>query len=191
MVARAKPSVPGPLLTYRIDADDRLIQLSPHWAESARQHDAVELLPERVTGLCLWDMLADDGVRELYQGLVMRVRRGREIRFNYRCDTADLHRVFAMEMRPVDGTGVLFSTLLVRAEVRPPVALLDPNLPRDVTRALAHCSWCQRVSFSGKHWIEIEHAVNVLGLATTEAVPRLEHGMCQDCRSDLSRHLHA
>jgi hypothetical protein len=42
------------------------------------------------------------------------------------------------------------------------------------------CSWCRKVKANAR-WLEVEEAVNALGLLLELALPPTNHGICPDC----------
>lgn len=182
------PATTPLVLTYRIDARDRIIQVNPAWTEFARRNQGEALLPERILGEGLLQAITDGTVRELYVQMIRRARAGVPVRFHYRCDAPDRRRTFEMEIRPRAGGEVEFVSTLEHEEPRPPVALLQAGQRRD-TRLLRVCSWCQQVALPDRTWVPVEQAVKVLCLLEAETFPRLTHGICESCRAKLAQEL--
>lgn len=166
-------------ITYTIDALDRIIDVNAAWRDFAREN-GVDGLAGGVIGTELWGHLADGPARTLYRHLTARARSGREVRFRYRCDTPTQRRTFEMTLIATPQRSVQFSSQLICAEDRSPVALLDPTTPR-TDQFIRMCGWCQRVALAPEKWAEVEEAVNMLGLLHRERLPGLTHGMCPDC----------
>ncbi len=51
------------------------------------------------------------------------------------------------------------------------------------------CSWCNKIKTAENVWKEVEYAVPDLRLFEVDAVPRLSHGMCEDCRKAVIQKL--
>lgn len=167
-------------LAYRIDAEDRLCTVNPAWREFALDNGGSASLADGELGTTLWSHIAGSSVREIYRQLAARARAGRPVRFSYRCDSPTLRRTFAMTIRAAPGGAVDFRSELITAETRPSVRLLESATERS-DEFLRVCAWCQRVSTDETTWLEVEDAVNRLGLLRAERLPGLTHTMCQDC----------
>ena len=63
-------------ISYLIDAQDRLLAVSPEWLEFALKNQGDGLTPDHVQGRSLWAFIADGPTRELYQAVLTRVRAG-------------------------------------------------------------------------------------------------------------------
>lgn len=172
---------------YRIDADDRIVYVNAAWSLDPATGLAGG---QHVLGRRLWDCFADPSTQELYVHMVRRSRQGRVARVEYRCDTAELRRWFEMAIVAVGDGMVEFSSRLRRQEQRAPVALLATAQARD-DRFVRMCSWCQRIAMPDGGWTIIEGAVRELGLLAQETLPRLTHGICEECADRLRRSIAA
>ena len=177
-------SLPEQELAYRIDEMDRLCELSAAWEAIALANDGAAAVPERVLGRPLWDFIQDSTVRDLYRQLLRRTRSGSPVQFDYRCDAPLWRRRFGMTIRATAGGTVEFLSRLQWQEQRPRVDILDANIPRG-ERWVRVCSWCQNVALPEDNWVAVEEAVNQLDLLADEAMPKLTHGICPPCHSDL------
>lgn len=180
------PSSPLPVI-YRIDASNRITWVSSTWEDCARANARDSFLPTAILGQDLLAWFADSTVRALYTTMIRHVRAGKAVRFDYRCDTVDRRRTFAMEigLRP-DGE-VEFTSVLVRQEMREPAMLLRTGLPRDKARFIRMCSWCQDVALPDGRWVSVEDAVAALRVMESAAMPQITHGMCEACHGRVSR----
>lgn len=169
-----------PVITYRIDADNRLTQVNEAWSEFARRNHGDALMPEQVVGHNLLDTIANITVRELYLRMIQLARSGQTVRFHYRCDAPDRRRTFEMIIRPLAAGAVEFESTLTHEEPRPSLALLELGRPRD-ERLLQICSWCQKVELDDGRWVPVEQAVEILHLLEANIFPQLTHGICGAC----------
>ena len=176
----AADSAVGLTLTYSIDAKDRIIAVNDAWRGFALANDGGADLADRVVGTELWSCLSDDSVREIYQRLTARARKGQLVQFCYRCDAPTHRRTFEMKIEAGPGGEVKFATELIRAESRPAVRLLERATERNA-QFVRVCAWCQRVAVGPEEWVDAEEAVNRLGLLLSERLPALTHGMCAAC----------
>lgn len=178
------PCISNPLvLTYQIDAANRISHVNAAWSEFARSNHGEAVMPERVLGHDLLDSIADITVRELYSRMIELVRSGQTVRFHYRCDAPDRRRTFEMEIRPLIAGAVEFVSTFQHEEPRPSVAVLESGRPRD-GRLLLICSWCQQVALPDRSWAPVELAVEILHLLEAETFPQLTHGMCEQCHEE-------
>ena len=186
------PSRVAPLslvVEYRIDGDDIVSQVGRDWADFARDNDAPELAVQK-SDRTLWSYIDDNEIRELWQLLVRRVRTTRsEVHVPFRCDAPHARRWFDMTIVPEADNRVLFRSVLVYADWRPPVALLDRYSERDPTaQPVVVCSWCGR-GRHGPQWLDIEDLVRADRLLERTSMPPISHGICAACRDDMSAEL--
>lgn len=177
MAGEADPRV----ITYRVDAVNRIVDVGAGWSAFARANHGMALLPERVLGSNLLDAISDMTLRELYVRLLQRARAGAPQTFHYRCDAPDRRRTFEMQIRQLPGGTVEFVSTLKHEAPRPSLAVLELGRPRD-DRMLNICSWCQKVELPDGRWVPVETAVELLHLLEAETFPQLSHGICARCR---------
>lgn len=173
-------------LAYRIDASDRLCRVNRDWQDFARENGASPSLAEGALGTILWSHIEGDSIREIYRLLTLRARQGRSMSFTYRCDSPVERRTFLMSIRAGEEQCVDFQSDLISMESRPAVRLLESNHPRG-EGFVRVCAWCQRVAVGPEEWLEVEDAVNRLGLLQAESLPALTHGMCQACGTRITQ----
>lgn len=171
---------------YRIDAQDRITALLDGWPRGEASPGGWD----RVIGRELWSCMEDPTTIELYRTLVKLARARGAVRIPYRCDTARQRRWFEMAIAPVEAGVVEFTSVLLRAENRPAVRLLEDDAPRD-ERLVRMCSWCQRVALPTGAWAEIEEAVREMRLLERARLPRITHGICRACADEMRRQLDA
>lgn len=178
-------SAPSPPLEYVIDADDRIRSVNAAWSKFALGNRGEALLPPTILGSLLWDWIADQETVHLYRGLMRGVRASRRpVAFRIRCDSPERRRLLDLRIRPGEGGDVVFTTALLEAKERPALAVLDTEAPRS-DALLRLCAWCMRVPDADEHWIELEDALQELGLFTQPRPPRLTHGICPRCRDEI------
>lgn len=174
-------------MTYSIDRDDRLAAFSETWSVFANANGGVALDPAWLTGRVIWDFISDSTTVHLYQVMVQRVRReGQPITFQFRCDAPDRRRLLEMAMTPGPAGAVQFIVTPVRDEPRPPVSLLSAARPTG-SGLISMCAWCKRVHTGGGTWIEVEAAIDALGLFHARHLPRVSHGICPSCQTAMLR----
>lgn len=172
--------------SYCIAADNRIAWVSEEWLEFARQNQAPELTREHVVGRPLFSFVSGAETEYLYYMLLDRVRSLREtVSVSFRCDSPLLRRFMTLRVSPLAKERVQFDGLLVRAEPRQAVSLLDAAAARALG-ALTICGWCKKVQVDDE-WLEVEVAVERLDLFGASQVPRLSHGVCDSCGGDVRR----
>lgn len=179
----------GTTVEYWIDGDDVLTEVGQGWPEFARDNGAPGLA-DSALDRTLWTYFDRDEVRELWQLLVDRVRATRkQVRVPLRCDAAHTRRWFEMTVTPESNARVHFRCVLVFAESREPVALLDLRSQRNLdAEPTLVCSWCGRGK-SGSTWLDIEDLVHVDRLLEQTSMPPISYGICDSCRHDMSAEL--
>ena len=172
---------------HRVDRSGRIRFVNDAWLAFAAENSWHTSTAE-VLKYPLMAYISDPETRHIYQMIIERVRNeGRQARFRYRCDSADCRRLMEMHIHH-DQTldQVEFRSRVLRLETRDPVALLAPNLAKRSGPLLTVCSWCKAVE-TNHAWVEVEQAVERLGLLAAQALPPISHGLCPTCRKQLSR----
>ena len=93
-----------------------------------------------------------------------------------------------MEASLVGNGGVEFNVRTLSIEKRPPQALLDPAVRSGPL--LRICGWCKKIPI-GVRWVEIEEAISEMHLFENAALPRLTHGICEECEKKIDDTLKA
>jgi hypothetical protein len=177
---------PPQTVHYRIDREDRLVELNAGWLTFAADNGGQALQPSAVIGQPLWMFVADSTTRQLYEAMVLRLRQGGlPVRFRFRCDAPSRRRLLAMEMTADSVGGVRFCVSSVVEEPRSPVLLLEPDHAREAGSLLTMCGWCKDVRLPAGEWVESEEAIRALGLFGGAPLPRVTHGMCPPCYSAI------
>ena len=166
------------VVSYQIESHDHITCVSDSWTVFAMSNDAPSLT-EHVVGHSLWEFVSDGTTRQVYRGLLVRVRDGRTVTFSYRCDSPSLRRFMRMTMTPRAHDGVGFDSLTLRTEPR--VAPMFMVHAAEQSDALVRvCSWCKRLAVANE-WVEVEVAVERLGLFAGQPLIGITHGMCPGC----------
>jgi hypothetical protein len=174
--------VTGSRYEYVIDRNDVITEVSEEWARFAAENDAAEL-PGRTVGSWLWQHLAGREVKHLYRSLLERVRdQGTTVELPFRCDSPTKRRFMRLRAVPLPGNAVRFVTSLTREEERPPERILEREATRSEGPPLAMCAWCKRVQDELGGWQEIEAALASMPIFVRDTPPRIQHGVCEDCR---------
>ncbi len=179
----------GKTFTYRIDGQDRFVDVDEDWLHFALENGARHLARrEAVLGRPLWDFVTGKETRHLYDLMLSKVRMGHTLQIPFRCDSPGCRRFMEMRMSPEAQGGVRFTTWIVRLEHRAPVGLLEASEDRS-DEFVTICSWCKKVQTAPGVWEEVEEAVRTLDLFASPKLPQLTHGMCPACQAFYLRQL--
>lgn len=168
---------------YVLDAEDRIVEVAPHWEEFGRKNAAPDATLHPL-GRLLWDFISDPTTRQLYQAMVRRARGGERVRVPYRCDAPDRRRFMELRIEAAPSGSVEFRSRLLRLEPRDPVLLLDASLPRVDRPQIRTCSWCKQMEVEGE-WVEVEEGIRRLDLFDAAELPPISHGICPGCEADV------
>jgi hypothetical protein len=173
-----------PAIIYRTDREDRIVSVNDAWTKFARENDGESVVAEKVVGRRIWDFVQDDRICGIYRFLIDDARNGRDVRFKFRCDSPAERRVFSMQLRSDKAGEVEWTSRLLLKEPREPIALLSAHLKRGASMVRI-CSWCHRVLLDEETWQDLETAVEQLKLLEMDPLPRLTHGICPDCQTEV------
>lgn len=189
LASPVRAPAPDPrVVSYVLDADDRIVSVNVAWAAVAVENGAARLA-ESVVGSSLWSHIADRTTRHLYALLFRQVRAtGAAVRVPYRCDAPSVVREMELQIattrdRAAGGTLVLRSHV-VAERVRAPVALLDPLAGR-CDALVRMCGWCKRVALADR-WVDAEAAITASRLFYHAPVPQVTHTICDACERATS-----
>ncbi|NDY92941.1 hypothetical protein [Ideonella livida] len=125
---------------YLLDADDRLLDVSPDWDAAAMAAGGKPLLRAAVVGQPLRRFVSGDATRLFLEALLTAARLTGQPRSRpYRCDAPDRVRELRMTVEPLPGGVVRVRHELLASRQR-------PALPQVITRAATgrwwRCSQC-------------------------------------------------
>ncbi len=167
--------------TYKIDADDRIIEVDENWLEFAKANHTPELLDGSVIGQSIWRYIADTETRHLYQVMLDNVRMTqRNVSVPFRGDSPDCKRFMELKLSSLPGKAVLFTSTLVEAAPQAYMPLFDVTRER-TSDSVQICSWCKAVKVSMQDWYNADEAVVALKLFGEDVMPEVEHSMCPSC----------
>jgi hypothetical protein len=172
---------------YRIDAQDRLIEVSGPWNDFACVNGSTDLEPESVCGRSLWSFIVDETTQAIYRALFAHVREKQEtVVFPYRCDSPTLRRFMQMTVTPEAEGGLAFVSETVRVQKRQP--RLSFAYQHGARPMVFRCSFCNAMRVRGR-WADVADAVQE-GLVLNHDLPvAVGYGVCASCRGDLSARL--
>jgi len=174
---------------HGIDAEDRIAHVNDAWLTFAREN-AYENAGGGVLGQPLWSFIADVATQALYEVVLEKVRNDAiAISLPYRCDSPSLRRFMRLDMVPRFDYGVDFCSRVIRLESRPEPLLLTAEDRSD--EFIRMCSWCKRVATPNNTWVEVETAIELLGLFDEPRLPGITHGVCPECQERVLKALEA
>jgi len=171
------------MLSYTVDALDRIVEIEGAWDEFAAANGCPGLTRAVVRGRVLFDFVTGAEAQELSRLFLARARAGRVVDVGFRCDSPSLRRFLRLALHPEAAGRVRCASILVRQEVRPPQPLLDAASPRSQA-SVRICGWCKKVDARGA-WKEVEDAADELRLMEGDAFPQLSHAICPTCRASF------
>lgn len=173
---------PHDRLIYCLDGLDEIVFANAAWNEFATSNGAPDLVSHKVLGKSIWDFISTETIRHVYRHILVRVRAGQTLQFDFRCDSPEQMRLMTMKISPLARNGIQFETETRRIDVREPEAL--PQLSKRTASTedlIITCSWCHRLKTGEDTWFEAETAIGKLGLFERDPMPALSHGMCDLC----------
>lgn len=176
------PTTVAPPQVYHIDRDDRLVAINEAYLCDGVAVGLGVQRSDTVLGRRLWDLIPQAAA--WYEPLVRvtRIER-RSFAFAFRCDTPDLRRLMRMQIEAGPNDEVCFTSSVIRQQARAHVALLEPAAAIGLD-LVSMCSWCKRVR-AGDDWLEVEPALERLGIDAHDPMPGVSHGICPRCKAEL------
>jgi len=172
------------VVTYRLDANERLVDVDSGWDAFALANGADRLRGAAVLGRSIWDLISDPDVRRLYTPLFRAVReRAESVEFPFRCDAPHAMRYMRMLVSPADGGGLVLRSILEREAPRAPAGV-ERKRQHGLSQMVQLCSSCCSLATSNG-WVEVQAGI---GDVTSQAeLPlRVAYSYCPDCRARLS-----
>jgi hypothetical protein len=173
---------------YRIDRNDLIVSVNAAWDRHAISNDAPELTESNVVNHSLWDFVSDAMTRHIYQQMLVEVRNGKSLDFEFRCDSPDRRQFLEMRMTPLSDNGVQFETVTNYVEDRSSQELYRRS-SEFTNELIVTCSWCKKIKVAENVWYEVEKAIQILKVFVLHPAPRLSHGMCEECYAEMARKL--
>ncbi len=181
----------GDSLNYEIDGSDRIVAVDEAWNIFASGNGGGAFLAPGILGRRLWDSISDPTTIQIYRDAVAAARRGRTLRFPFRCDAPDRRRTLTMEIAAVPSGNVRFTTTMRAMEpVKGPVPDFAPRA--EGSSLVRACGWCKRIHVDETGtWCELDEAVGRLGIFTQGRPLGLTHGICPPCEETMKRLIEA
>jgi len=171
----------GQIYRYGVDAGDLICHVDHWWLAFAAENGASDLGRDSLLGRSLWDFIADEPTRTLYQELHDRVRStGNSIHVPFRCDSPTLRRYMQLTISQHEEGKLLYESTLLRTAPQPRMSVLSPSSDR-ANAFLTMCSCCKRSLLEPQGWLELEEIALRLRLYDQPSVPELRYTLCPNC----------
>ena len=167
---------------YGVDRNDIVVGLSDNWQSFSEENGGGEgCYPRNIIGSSLWRHVREWETKQLYEIILQRVREhNHRATFPFRCDSPEKRRFLTLAVIPMDEASIAFESTILNTELREPVVLLNGGIKRS-EEFLRICSMCKRIAISATEWVEVEIAVQHLGLFQKVVMPQFTHGVCKSC----------
>jgi hypothetical protein len=175
-------------LSYRLDKQDRIVEVGGDWDRVARENDGTEVVADRIIGTKLYAHVADEPSRMFVWTMLDSVRKlFRPSVKLYRCDCPDFKRQMEMTILPETGGGLLVEHRLIGIEKQPLrlrfAGQVRSSLP---ARALIlRCTMCVKLKVSGV-WHEPDETM-LAALEQKDCAVQVAYGICDDCKDAARR----
>ncbi|CUW40420.1 protein of unknown function [Magnetospirillum sp. XM-1] len=159
------------ILAYEICGRDRIVAMSPGWANGNTRHPAL--------GRSLWDLLGNGNIADIYRALVTETRRtGMGQCFTFRCDDFNTRRVMSMAMVPVGDGGIRFSSRPIAEERQDSAAFIRRH--RAMPLSVDICPKCGGIKVEDQ-WLAAGSALESLGIFADDLPFRTWPAHCPSC----------
>lgn len=172
---------------YEVDRDNRIVSVDDAWRGFASDNGWKELASNDVVGQDIARYVAGWDLVTLYGAIFDHVRKsGTPESIPFRCDSPTVKRYMELEIAPLPEGRLSLIGRLVRAIDHPYVPLLDLKRTRNGQWQII-CSVCRRIKRDDDSWGEIEDSVENPYEVPASGLPRLTHGICEDCAAMMRR----
>ena len=172
---------------YVIDVRDIIESVDSNWLAFARDNGASDLTEGAVVGKSLFDYLDGHETQRLYRIVQDRVRRtGQSVLIPFRCDGPSVRRFMELQVTLLEFGKIEFVGRTIREEERAEVPLFDSTIARG-GESVVVCVWCKQVRIERDVWLEVEDAIERMGLFEMLPLPPIAHGVCDECKKLVVR----
>ncbi len=171
-------------VTYRINERDEITSVNDDWCRYASEHGWENVSPDNAINMPIYHYITDTTTSIIYENLFKRVRGGSTVRYTFNCESSSHRRKMEMTVTALGNRG----GVEIKARMLSKQARILQNINTEATyqqeKFMRACGWCYRIDMNGK-WLDIEVAVSKLGIYEFSRLPKLTHGICKDCYSDM------
>jgi hypothetical protein len=168
---------------YRINERDEIISVNDDWCKYASDHGWDGISSDEVLHRPIYTYIKDSTTSRLYQYLFKRVRGGSTVRYQFNCVSKSHRRVMEMTVKPI-GNGECLELKARMLHKQAHLQSFDKLDGPHEDKFLRTCGWCRRIDLEG-NWIEVEDAVAKLEVFEFCRLPKLTHGICNDCFAEM------
>lgn len=171
----------GQIVSYWLDAEDRIVKVNPLWDRFALANGGDrQLLSSEIRGRSVFDFITGDQTRMYLEALLQHARfLERSVSRSYRCDSPTLKRFMSMCITlEADHLVQLDHTLLKCEPLEQPIRY--HHEPDQRAQAVPRCSVCTRLLIKGR-WLSPEDA-EILGLLPPGKPLPVTYRICPSCR---------
>jgi hypothetical protein len=178
-------------VSYRLDNQDRIVEVGGDWDRVAKENDGTEVLANRIIGTKLYAHVSDEPSRMFVWTMLDSVRKlFRPSVKLYRCDCPDFKRQMEMTIIPEAAGGLLVQHRLISQEQQPQrirfKGLAGGHSGQTNRRTLVlRCTMCVKLRVGGI-WNEPD-AKLLAGLSQENGVAQVAYGICEDCQDAARR----
>lgn len=172
--------------SYKINEKDIIYEVSNNWEDFLTENKGFSNSNSKnVVGKSLWDFIAGDETKYLYQLIFSKARESKqEIKLFFRCDSPDMRRFLQIKIKSKTDGYIDLKSQILKAEKRKSVTFLNNDIVRS-EKVVIMCSMCKKLKVSDKDWEEVESGINTLQLFEITKMPIISHGVCPDCYLDV------
>ena len=157
---------------YRVDANDRIVEVGGAWDRFALENDGDDAVANAVVGTSIWSNVIGDATRMYLEAVLTRARLEKKpIKIDYFCNSPKLQRKTRMELSSLPDGSVLSRHSILKIQ---PLYSGSPAIT-DAKKLVKSCTICKRVRV-GKTWVYSEEILNHQEL-------NLFFGLCDDCKA--------
>ena len=162
---------------YRIDADDRIMEVNDEWRRFAEANDG-NPDPAAVLGRPIWDFIGDDGNSSIYRSMVHAVRsKVAPLLIPFRCDSPTQERHMTMTLAPGHMGEVVFVCALQYAFDIPPDRAAPP---KDEHTRIVECDVCHRIR-TDRGWRDCWDVIKAKDIEIDDRPIAVLHTRCPNC----------
>jgi len=138
-----------------------------------------------IVGKNYFDFAYDKVLIDILKNIFDKVRIKKKVfSTTYRCDDYRFIRRFRLDIIPLNDDNIkLEHTLLEKKDRVKPIDELGKS-----NKIFTMCAWCNKI-LCGNEYLEIDYAINELGLFETEGIPNFSHGICPECKAKLEEEI--
>lgn len=174
---------------YRVDAVDRICEVSPDWFATAKRGNAAGLLPETVIGRPIWSFIDGEKVCFLYANVFETVRQtGTVATLRLRDDGHGRQALLEMQIAPARKQGLRITLNTIRERAVRISPLWNWSLQRSSELVIA-CSWCKHLQINQK-WLPLDAAEALQPHLASPCPPQVVHHVCPGCEAAMLRERH-